>query len=1023
MKISVVTGATLYESVKNIFSGIDKNDKSTPYFVVVPDRFTLQAEKILFEVLEIKSTFNINIVGLSSLAGKVIKENGYQEISSMEGALLVQKIFLENKEKFTYFKKSNSALCNEVYKTIQQMKSSNIKPCDIKEHAKSDNLKNKIKDIKLIYEKYEELRAGRIDREDVIEIFAKKIEEDKLYSGSVFVFAGFDSFTATNFGVISSLTKSVKELRFAVCKTLSPSNAFIYEGDILNKLKQLAEANNVPIEIISPTFEIEKNRKTLISNLFAQDIKKERADGYAFVTNSNSKQEEVLFVAKSIKKAVYGGARFRDFAIVCPSIEDYIDEFEVCFDRFGITKYIDTSKKFSSTILARFIKKCFTLSRKGFLKEDILYLLSSPLIEIENKEEQIAFVNEKHISGREKFNYFISKLSPVFIEILNLKEEDSFENYSQSIEKIAEYVSLNLDKHIEKEKELGFIQEASFDGQSLSALKEVVEAFKSIKSVMSLNDFVSMLLTALDSKEISALPSFCDQVFIGNSTDSFYSNVKYLFVLGANAGRLPESSNDNGLLTDGEIEGSCFNKILSPTIKMVNKRNRFKLFSALCQASERLTISYLNFNEDGQKQEKAYFVNNVMSMFDISPKEVIQTSSLSPNSIDTLLLISGTRDEAKVQLQNLIKNKNEFAGSLRKVLEYDEEEFSFNREKLSKDLAEKLLFPKGYAKVTQIEKYYDCPFKEFVENGLNPSQKQFAEIKPNTYGTIMHSVLEDFIKDNAKKLGEVEDEQIKNFIENGIEKYLDEKVVEFLPDKELFLKEIKDNAFKLCKRAVYEGKNTKFVPTYFEKRFDGRNLRVGGRDVVGCVDRVDICDGAFRVVDYKTGKITSSLLSSLYYGKKLQLFLYGNSLKKQLGLDFSGAFYFDAKISYSKNEKTVLKGVFKPTEKNIFALDKRIESGEIKQSDLVKIEKTKEGFSKATLSQPNLNDLEEYALKITQKALSQMKDGNISACPSAESCKYCEYRGICLVDSGAKEKEMKSADSFFKKKETYDEQI
>lgn len=1023
MKISVVTGATLYESVKNVFAGIDNNDKSTPYFIVVPDRFTLQAEKILFEVLKIKATFNINIVGLSSLAGKVIKENGYQEMSSMEGTLLVQKIFLDNKDKFTYFKKSNSALCSEVYKTIQQMKSSNIKPCEIKEFAKSENLKNKIKDIKFVYEEYEKLRSGKIDREDVIEIFAKKIEEDSLYKDSIFIFAGFDSFTSTNFAVISALTKTVKELRFAVSVPLSQSNAFIYESDILNKLKSLAEANKLTIEILSTNTEIEKNRENIIKNLFAQHIESDCEKGYAFVTSSNSKQEEVLFVAKSIKKAVYDGARFRDFAVLCPTIEEYLDEIEVCFDRFEITKYIDTSKKFSATILARFIKKCFTLARKGFLNEDILYLLSSPLVDIENREEQIAFVNEKKISGREKFEYFVSKQCQTFVEILKIKEEDSFENYAKIIEKIAESVATCFEEYIEKEKEGRFVQEASFDEQSFSALKETTEVFKAIKNKTTLNDFLSMLLTALDSKEISALPSFCDQVFIGNSTDSFYSKVKYLFVLGANAGKLPASSNDNGLLTDGEIEGSCFNKILSPTIKMVNKRNRFKLFSALSQASERLVISYLNFNEEGQKQEKAYFVNSIMTIFDISQKEVVQTNTIIPTSIDSLLLASGTKDEAKIELQNLIKSKNEYAGSLRKVLSYDEEGFSQNREKLSKEHTEKLLFPKGYAKVTQIEKYYDCPFKQFVENGLNPSQKKYAEIKPNTYGTIMHGILEDFVKQNAKELNEVSDEIIKEFIENNIENYLDENVVDFLPDKELFLKEIKDNSFKLCKRAVYEGKNTKYVPTYFEKRFDGRTLKVNKRDIVGCVDRVDVCDDAFRVIDYKTGKIVASLLSSLYYGKKLQLFLYGSSLKKQLGLDFSGAFYFDAKISYSKNEKTILKGVFSPTEKNIYALDKRLESGDFKQSDLVKIEKTKDGFSKTTLSQPKLSDLEEYALKITQKALSQMEEGNIRPCPSTESCKYCEHRGICLVDNGEKEKETKSADSFFKKKEKEDEQI
>ena len=124
MKLQIVTGSTLYESAENVLKGIDPNDFFTQYLVVVPDRFTLQAERLLFKVLNIKSTFNINVVGLSNLANKVIKEEGLSQLSELEGVLLVQKIFEEEKDNFEYFAKGNSALYQEIYKTIQQMKSS-----------------------------------------------------------------------------------------------------------------------------------------------------------------------------------------------------------------------------------------------------------------------------------------------------------------------------------------------------------------------------------------------------------------------------------------------------------------------------------------------------------------------------------------------------------------------------------------------------------------------------------------------------------------------------------------------------------------------------------------------------------------------------------------------------------------------------------------------------------------------------------------------------------------------------------
>lgn len=1015
MKIKVTTGTTIYSAAENIFREIDREDKFTPYFVVVPDRFTLQAEKLLFEVLKLKSTFNINVVGLSSLAGKVIKESGYEELSKTEGVLLVQKIMLENKDTFCYFKKSNSILCEEIYKTIEQMKSSKISPCDIKENSRNKNLSNKIKDIKFIFEKYEELRGQKLDSDDVIAKFAEKIVEKGLFKDSVFIFAGFDSFTEANYEVISSLTKTVKELKFATLSPLSERNSFIYEDDIVKKLKSLALANGVSIEVSSPVEEHSLCNNAILSNLFAREINPIEKNDFLVVCQNSSLKEEVLFVAKSIKKAITNGARFRDFAIVCPTLEEYEKEIEICFKNFDIIPYIDTSACFSSTPLARFIAKCFILNKRGFQKEDILFFLSSPFVEIENREEMIAFVNEKNISGREKFEFFIKPLSPLFDILLKLKEISTYSEYALVTSEIATFIKDKFERMVEKENEEGFVKEASFDHQAYNALNELVTSFQTFKEQISLNDFYQMLSTALDSKEISSLPSFCDQVFVGDSTKSFFSKHKHIFVLGANAGKLPQNSNDNGLLTDNEIEGSCFNNILKPTIKMVNKRNRFKLFSLLSQAQERLVISFLDFNEEDQKQEKAYFVSSLMEIFSLNAKDVLKTNALSPKDIDSLLYLLGSYSEGKRVLPTLIKEKSEFAGSLRKVLSFDEEKYLLNRESLSKDLTLKLFFPKGHTKVTQIEKYYDCPFKQFVDNGLRPKEKQFAVIKPNTTGNIMHSLLEDFVKENVKKVNSLTNEEIKEFIENNIENYLDKNIVDFLPDKDLFLKEVKANAFKLCKRALYEMRNSKFVPTYFEKRFDGRELSLGGMSVIGFIDRVDTHKDMFRVIDYKTGKITSSILSSLYYGTKLQLFLYGNSLKKGLGLDFSGAFYFDAKVSYSKGEKTILKGVFPPSEKVMFALDKRLEDESYKSSDLVKVERTLKGYSKATLYQPKLIDLENYALQIAEKAIAQMKEGNIKPCPNSDSCTYCEYRGICLFEKGDRLRATTSAQDYFKK--------
>ena len=58
MKVELITGSTILESVKNTFKNIDVKDVDTEYFIVVPDRFTLKAE-VYYLILSVYPRFLI----------------------------------------------------------------------------------------------------------------------------------------------------------------------------------------------------------------------------------------------------------------------------------------------------------------------------------------------------------------------------------------------------------------------------------------------------------------------------------------------------------------------------------------------------------------------------------------------------------------------------------------------------------------------------------------------------------------------------------------------------------------------------------------------------------------------------------------------------------------------------------------------------------------------------------------------------------------------------------------------------
>ena len=88
-------------------------------------------------------------------------------------------------------------------------------------------------------------------------------------------------------------------------------------------------------------------------------------------------------------------------------------------------------------------------------------------------------------------------------------------------------------------------------------------------------------------------------------------------------------------------------------------------------------------------------------------------------------------------------------------------------------------------------------------------------------------------------------------------------------------------------------------------------MKLNNINVVGKIDRVDQCGDMLRIVDYKSGRIDTSL-KQLYYGNKLQLFLYACAIEERLNKKVIGSFYLPLHNIYSDEigNNYKLKGYF-----------------------------------------------------------------------------------------------------------------
>ena len=174
---------------------------------------------------------------------------------------------------------------------------------------------------------------------------------------------------------------------------------------------------------------------------------------------------------------------------------------------------------------------------------------------------------------------------------------------------------------------------------------------------------------------------------------------------------------------------------------------------------------------------------------------------------------------------------------------------------------------------------------------------------------------------------------------------------------------------------------------------------LGGQvKIKGKIDRVDENQKYFRVIDYKTGS-TDSTDKSLFVGTKLQLYLYGSAVKgkyKNGEKTPAGLYYLPIADKYEKLEDKIgpmADGRTLSDEEAILSQDKNFfDSG---NSEFMPIKIDKQGKVKNVLDSEQLSSYLDYAVKLSELAVSQLKDGVIVPSPYGKTCDYCDYKGIC----------------------------
>ena len=932
--IRILYGKAKSGKTHHIYNEIaNAHQKKQKIILIVPEQFTLEAEKQLIMHMQSEGFIGIEIVSFKRITHKIIQEVGRPKgiaIDDVGKLMLLRRIFIKNQNQLVLYKQANTKMgfLTKFHDLIKELKQNRVTPELLQETTKGFEeypiLKNKLEDIRVIYQAYEALKSDQYqDEEDFFEFALEHIEQSDLLRDAEVWIDGFDSFTQQEFELMERMSFVCNNITLSLCSDGDMSSqVFRHTNYAFSKFVAIAERSKVALQTVL----CERKPASVAINHIAENIQaypykklEGKVDNIQIFAAENQMSEVEFCGAQILELLRTGQYQWKDIAVISNDIEGYKTNIKRIFDEMDLPYFIDDKVNVSSNPLIHTIKAYVKLFAEGVKPETLiafvkpgfisndnllsadfeLYLtakgmnLSKLQNQIMDDEDQVLLIDQI----RERiFNVIYPELRHQKVRVRTVVEKIYMMLCAFEIpEKIEQFISkFTSDRKINEAQQFTQIWNKTMD-----LFDQLIELMGD--EVVIWDDLYEMLEAGFDAIEVGILPLEENQVLVGSLDRSRSHPIKVMFFLGFNDGIIPELANDQQLLLDAEK--ALFNekgvKIVADSIIFADKEI-FNIYFGLTRPMDRITFSYARANAEGNALRPSYLITKLLKI--TTNLKVIDERVMN---VDVPYTISGKKATLKHLSMSLRRqldgypvdsiwssvflwycsNENRYAQLIVEGLAH-----SNAVSQLSREMVERVYDLPIKSSVSKLEEFVQCPFKYFVDAGLKPIENRRFELGAPDIGVLFHSALEKFGKEIFARhldwqtlLQPEVNELMTNIIDDmtNYEIYHSRFQYQYLIQK---LKRVSRKAGWLLTQQLQSGL---FEPTAFEVAFGNRagavppivvqlqnNETLLIQGVIDRVDKVTIDDEHYiKIIDYKSGRKALSL-SDIYNGLQMQLMVY-----------------------------------------------------------------------------------------------------------------------------------------------------
>ncbi len=951
---------------------------------------------------------------------------------------------------------------SELYAALTAIRNSGVSSNDLLKNEKDmkPSMRAKVKDIALIYDGYiKELEGKHSDSSTRLYALAEYINANpQTLATTNFYCTDIYDFSHPEIEILRGIANNAMSLTIGIASGKNNANKRIYPDRVIERLKGIADTK---VEIVEYDESLSPQMSALSTKLFAYiNTKGERVEVGNKVSLRSAKDihDEIKALAVDVKKHVVDcGGRYKDYEVYVSDIDAYHDEIKAIFTRYAIPHFIDKKELLIDQAKTRYLLDAIAVVRSSFRRREVLNFVKNPLFakKVEGGDEAIflfenyclkynidysRFKSNFDLCEEEEFakpQLIYQKDSDKVRNVQYLKENEIPNSVRKSLIKALKHVDIEGNENIkafvegvrallididnewqECIDELSIVDKRyEMSGEQVdNKLNAVLDEIANVLDYsLDILQFESIIKSMLKTLKIALVPTFADCVIVGDK-DSKFIGEHTIYVLGANNNKLPQVSSGGVVLSQKDEETlSLLGVEITPNEKHKLMSSMYAVCELMVKPKVKLVVSFPDC-ANGAQLRPSTVVDELQNMFakDGSPLEIERVDfEHFRNDVDKAKYLFSTKDACYFEVvRNMLSARADvqdrgFYSSAREKIDKvnrDRMEGCF-RQPERIEVGEKN-YISGTTSVSRLETFYRCPYQHYFNYILSLKKRKDGEFEGTENGTILHYVLEHFYKDYKDKKLKEEDipSKAREYFDGAIEENKFERLLK-REDTRRKLYRVREEGVNICKELFNIQKHSKFEPWKFEAQIGKEDinafaLKFDGKEInlKGTIDRIDRMGDNFLVIDYKTFKSADLTFANLYYGEKVQLYIYMRAIEDSFDIAPTGVFYLPIFASFCDEGDSRFK--FKGMTTNSVEMLKNIDDRAVDnvQESIAPYElarNKKDLKDSVHMDTKSMDLLGDYAVAIATKGAKEIADGYIKPSPIARACKMCSYSSIC----------------------------